>query len=97
METKHQRAPHPFFDALLIELRERNEKTKTAGGLVRANDAALCRLLDVQQPTLSKMRKGVIPVSDTMRVKVMRTFNWPLKRVDELAPPAAAEQAGAVQ
>lgn len=92
METKHERAAHPFFDALLAELRERNEKAKTAGGLVRANDAALCRVLDVQAPTLSKMRKGVLPISDTVRVKVMRTFNWPLKRVDELAPPTAAEE-----
>lgn len=82
--------PHPLFDALLDELRQRN------GPAVRTNDATLCRLLHVQPPMLSKMRTKRVPVSDTLRVAVMREFKWPLKRLDELAPPApAAEQEAA--
>lgn len=77
--------PHPLFDALLADLRRKK------GEAVRINDAALCRVLDVLPPTLSKMRKGRLPVSDTVRVKVMREFGWSIKRLDELAPPAAEE------
>lgn len=77
-----EKRPHALIDALLKELRHRH------GPAVRANDAALCRALDIQAPTLSKIRKGTA-VSDTMRVRVMRTFGWSLKRIDELAPPDA--------
>lgn len=83
-----EKQPHPLIDALLAELRHRH------GPAVRANDAALCRALNIQAPTLSKMRSGLLPVSDTMRVRVMRTFGWSMKRLDDLAPPAApSEQA----
>jgi hypothetical protein len=86
METNHERTPHPLFDALLADLRRRR------GDKVRNNDAALCKVLDVQPPTLSKMRKGHLAVSDTVRVQVIRKFGWSIKRLDELAPPAPAEE-----
>jgi hypothetical protein len=86
METNHERTPHPLFDALLEDMRRRR------GDKVRNNDAALCRELDVLPPTLSKMRKGKLPVSDTVRVQVMRKFGWSIKRLDSLVPPAPAEE-----
>lgn len=76
--------PHPLLDTLL---QENNLK----------NDAALCRALRIQPANLSKIRHGVIPVSDYLRVKVMRHFHWTINRLDTVVPPAAAEQAGAVQ
>lgn len=86
MRTTYERTPHPLFDALLDEMRKRN------GDAVRNNDAALCRMLNVLPPTLSKMRKGKLPVSDTVRVRIQRAFDWKIKQVDQLAPPAAAEE-----
>jgi hypothetical protein len=86
METTYERTPHPLFDALLADMRRRR------GDKVRNNDAALCRELDVLPPTLSKMRKGKLPVSDFVRVQVMRKFGWSIKRLDDLAPPAPAEE-----
>lgn len=86
MEKKMTFTPHPLFDALLIDMRRQK------GESVRINDAALCRELHVLPPTLSKMRKGRLPVSDTLRVQVMRKFGWSIKRLDELAPPAPAEE-----
>lgn len=66
--------PHPLFDALIKE----NELK---------NDAALCRELEVQAPTLSKIRSGTLPMNDTLRVAVMRKFKWSLNRMDEVVPP----------
>lgn len=90
MEKQMTFTPHPLFDALLADMRRQK------GESVRVNDAVLCRELRVLPPTLSKMRKGKLPVSDFVRVQVMRKFGWPIKRLDELAPPAPAEE-GAVQ
>jgi hypothetical protein len=86
MEKQMTFTPHPLFDALLADMRRQK------GDAVRINDAALCRELDVLPPTLSKMRKGKLPVSDTVRVRVMRKFGWSIKRLDALVPPAAAEE-----
>lgn len=72
--------PHPLFDALQVEHRIKN-------------DAELCRQLGVQPPSLSKMRNGILPIPDTLRVAIMRKFRWPLRKLDELAPPAAIEEA----
>lgn len=72
MKTKMD---HPLFDALIAE----NPRVR--------NDADLCRVLEVQPPNLSKMRNRKMPVSDSLRVAVMRKFRWSIKRLDELAPP----------
>lgn len=77
MKTKKD---HPLFDTLIAE-----------NPAVR-NDADLCRALGVQPPNLSKMRNGKIPVSDSVRVAVMRKFRWPLKRLDQVVPPAPADE-----
>jgi hypothetical protein len=85
MEKSQEFTPHPLFDALLADMRRRR------GDKVRNNDAALCRELGVLAPTLSKMRKGKLPVSDYVRCQVMRKFHWSIKRLDELAPPAPVD------
>jgi len=50
------------------------------------NDAQVARFLDMQAPVISRMRAGA-PVSDFIRVRVMRSTNWPITKLDELAPP----------
>lgn len=51
------------------------------------NDAGLARALNVAPPVISKIRHGSLIVGDTMRLTVMRKFQMPLYRLDELAPP----------
>lgn len=71
------RASHPLFDTLIAE-----------NPLVR-NDADLCKVLGVEAPLMSKMRHRRLPISDRVRVAVMRKFRWSLKRLDEVVPPEA--------
>lgn len=66
--------PHPLFDAV-----RESQKFK--------NDAALCRFLQLQPSLISRMRTGALPISDTVRVSIMRKCRWPLKKLDQLAPP----------
>lgn len=75
MKTK---APHPLFDALISE------------GYVK-NDAKLGVLSKIGSPDISKMRGGKKEVSDKLRVFIVRNFKWSIKRVDQLAPPAAED------
>lgn len=51
------------------------------------NDAQVSRFLDVQAPVISRIRAGAVPVSDFIRVRIMRITNWPISKLDELAPP----------
>lgn len=81
MQKNFEFKPHPLFDALLADLRHKK------GDAVRINDATLCRLLGLQPSGVSRMRSGVLPVTDHVRVRVMREFGWSIKRLDELAPP----------
>lgn len=71
-------AAHPLLDALIQEENLRN-------------DADVARVLGIAAPQVSKTRHGKIDVSDTMRVAIIRKFKWPLKRIDQLAPPADAK------
>lgn len=73
------RKPHALLDALI-----ESEKL--------VNDARLAGALGVVGPQISKIRHGQVPVSDTIRVAIQRKFRWSLKRIDELAPPAAAAE-----
>jgi len=66
--------PHPLLDAIMAE---NNIK----------RDSGLSELIGVQRANISKIRNGVIEVSDSVRIAVMRSCKWSLKRVDELAPP----------
>lgn len=50
------------------------------------NDAQVARFLDMQAPVISRIRAGA-PVSDFIRVRVMRSTAWPIAKVDKLAPP----------
>lgn len=70
---------HPLLDAI------RNQEN------IR-NDADLAAELGCAAPTISKTRHGHVPVSDSLRVLIMRRFRWSLKRLDELAPPTAAAE-----
>lgn len=72
--------PHALLDELAAVL-----KTK--------NDAALAGALGLQPSQVSKMRHGRIQVNDECRIKIMRKMKWPLRRLDELAPPAGMETA----
>ncbi len=69
-------ALHPLLDELIAKEGMRN-------------DANIGRVFGIAPPQLSRIRHGHIEVSDTFRVAIMRRFKWSLKRIDELAPPAA--------
>lgn len=66
--------PQPLFDEVIKDYKLKN-------------DAALCKMLQLQPSLVSRMRTGALPVSDTVRVVIMRKCRWPLKRLDQLAPP----------
>lgn len=72
-------ALHPLLDELIATEDVRN-------------DADIGRALHIPPPKLSRIRHGKFEVTDAMRVAIMRRFKWSLKRIDELAPPAAAEE-----
>jgi hypothetical protein len=72
-------ANHPLLDALID------------GETIRS-DADIARALGIAAPQISKTRHGHVEVSDIMRVAIMRKFKWSLKRIDELAPPAATSE-----
>lgn len=50
------------------------------------NDAAVSRFLEVDAPVISRVRSGY-PVSDPLRLRILRQTRWPITRVDQLAPP----------
>jgi hypothetical protein len=50
------------------------------------NDAALCALLGVGRPQISKLRNGFVDVSDGFRILLIRKLGMTLVRIDELAP-----------
>lgn len=55
-------------------------------GVVIRSDADICRSLDATPSFISGIRNGQ-PISDGMRLRVMRKFGLSLKKIDELAPP----------
>lgn len=73
MRTYKPKKPHPLFDELI----------RTAG---LRNDAELARQLDVGRDSICRVRAGH-PMSDQMRVRIMRNFNMSMRRLDELSPP----------
>lgn len=48
-------------------------------------DADLCRLLDVFQSPISRIRRGAISVGDSMIVRIHEKTDIPVKRIKELA------------
>ncbi len=50
------------------------------------NDSALCVLLGVGRPQISKMRHKKVGLNDEFRVRLMRKIGMTLVRIDELAP-----------
>jgi hypothetical protein len=49
------------------------------------NDAALCRLLSIAPPVISKIRKGYAPVTPSVLLKMHELGNLPIARIRELA------------
>lgn len=64
--------PHPLLDAI-----------KTQFDL--DTDAALCRLLDVFQSPISRIRRGTIPVGDSIIIRIHEKTQMPIARIKELA------------
>ncbi len=50
------------------------------------NDAGVARFLRVEAPVISRVRTGH-GVSDPLRLRILRETNWPISRLDQLAPP----------
>jgi hypothetical protein len=53
-----------------------------------SNDAGAARFIGVLPAAVCKYRAGM-PLSDTTRVKILRKTNWPIAKLDKLAPPRA--------
>jgi len=53
------------------------------------NDAQIARALRLDPSQTSRVRHGHMPVSDMIRVRVMRITGWTVKHVDRLAPPTS--------
>lgn len=51
------------------------------------NDAQISRALRLNPSQTSRVRYGLMPVSDMVRVRVMRITGWTIRHVDRLAPP----------
>lgn len=65
--------PHPLFDALLAETKQKS-------------DADLATLLGIGAPQLCRIRAGD-PLTDFVRVRILRNTKMTLKRIDQLSPP----------
>ena len=87
-DTKHKPPAHALLDALIEDIKRRQCGTAKPGQILRANDAAVARALEVAPPVISKIRHNNLAVGDVLRVRIQREFGWPLKKIDELAPPA---------
>lgn len=48
-------------------------------------DAALCRLLDMFQSPISRIRRGAIPVGDSVIIRIHEKTKMPIERIKELA------------
>jgi plasmid maintenance system antidote protein VapI len=47
------------------------------------NDAALCRMLDLSPPQISKIRHGVLPVTGNVLVAILHGTDLTLAQLDE--------------
>lgn len=64
--------PHPLLDAVKAEFQ-------------LETDAALCRFLDVFPYPVSRIRRGAMPVGDSMIIRIHEKTAMPIKRIKELA------------
>lgn len=71
--------PHPLLDELLTKYGVKNDR-QLAAALGFSQQGAICRV-----------RSRLVPVSDGLRIRIMRRFGLSLRRIDELAPPADGE------
>lgn len=72
MQSIHVPPANKLFDHLLARF-----------GL--KNDAALCRLLKIYPPQLSKTRHGVLPVGATLILAIHEAFDIPVADIRRLA------------
>lgn len=63
--------PHPVFDELIARFKLKN-------------DAALCRMLGVPAPTISKMRHGHIPGRDAVAIAIHEVCGMSFSEMREL-------------
>ncbi len=64
--------PHKLLDTMIAEL-----------GL--KNDAALCRLLEIDKGQISKLRNGRLAVNATHILHIHDVTGWEIKRIKQLA------------
>lgn len=64
--------PHKLIDTLIAEFKLKN-------------DAALCKLLELDKGQISKLRNGRLPVNATHILYIHDVTGWEIKRIKALA------------
>lgn len=64
--------PHKLLDTMIDEFKLKN-------------DAALCRLLELDKGQISKLRNGRLPVNATHILYIHDVTGWEIKRIKQLA------------
>ena len=64
--------PHKLFDTIIAEFNLKN-------------DAALCRLLEIDKGQISKLRNGRLAVNATHVLHIHDVTGWEIKRIKQLA------------
>ena len=64
--------PHKLLDTIIAEFNLKN-------------DAALCRLLEIDKGQISKLRNGRLPVNATHILYIHDVTGWEIKRIKQLA------------
>lgn len=64
--------PHKLLDTMIDEFKLKN-------------DAALCRLLELDKGQISKLRNGRLPVNATHILYIHDVTGWEIKRIKALA------------
>lgn len=64
--------PHKLLDTMIAEFKLKN-------------DAALCRLLELDKGQISKLRNGRLPVNATHILYIHDVTGWEIKRIKALA------------
>lgn len=64
--------PHKLLDTIIAEFKLKN-------------DAALCRLLEIDKGQISKLRNGRLRVNATHVLHIHDVTGWEIKRIKQLA------------
>ena len=71
MENAQDRDPNRLLDALIMR-----KKLK--------NDAALCRVLQISPPLISKIRRGKLGISADVMIRMHDVFEMPISELRQL-------------